>query len=69
MHVVFIRNVLKEGDVICAEVRNVQSVASGGGTDGGGSGSASSGVALLHARSVKCGKLENGCWVHVYHLG
>ena len=28
-------------------------------------GGASSGVVVLHARSVKCGKLENGCWVHV----
>ena len=42
-------NVLKEGDVICAEVRNVQSISSGG-TGRGGGGSASSGVVLLHAR-------------------
>jgi exosome complex component RRP4 len=57
------RTILKEGDVICAEVRNVQSVQ--GGRGGLGGISASGGVIILHARSVKCGKLENGCWVHV----
>ena len=36
-----------------------------GGRGGLGGVSASGGVIILHARSVKCGKLENGCWVHV----
>lgn len=48
------REVLKEGDVISAEVRMVQ----GQGVGGGGN-------IVLHARSVRCGKLENGCFVMV----
>jgi len=46
------RGVLGEGDLVSAEVR-------GGG--GGGSG----GRVTLHARSMRCGKLENGCVVFV----
>jgi RNA-binding protein Rrp4 and related proteins (contain S1 domain and KH domain) len=47
------REVLKEGDVISAEVRMVQGQGVGGGN------------IVLHARSVRCGKLENGCFVMV----
>jgi exosome complex component RRP4 len=47
------REVLAEGDVISAEVRMVQGQGVGGGN------------IVLHARSVRCGKLENGCFVMV----
>lgn len=47
------RQVLKEGDVISAEVRTVHSA------------SGTIGNVVLHARSVRCGKLENGCFVMV----
>jgi exosome complex component RRP4 len=47
------REVLKEGDIISAEVRMVQGQGVGGGN------------IVLHARSVRCGKLENGCFVMV----
>lgn len=47
------REVLQEGDVISAEVRMVQGQGVGGGN------------VVLHARSVRCGKLENGCFVQV----
>lgn len=47
------REVLKEGDIISAEVRMVQGQGIGGGN------------VVLHARSVRCGKLENGCFVMV----
>lgn len=47
------REVLAEGDVISAEVRMVQGQGVGGGN------------VVLHARSVRCGKLENGCFVMV----
>lgn len=47
------RQVLKEGDVISAEVRTVHST------------SGTIGNVVLHARSVRCGKLENGCFVMV----
>ena len=47
------REVLAEGDVISAEVRMVQGSGVGGGN------------VVLHARSVRCGKLENGCHVMV----
>lgn len=47
------RQVLKEGDVISAEVRTVHS------------GSGTIGNVVLHARSVRCGKLENGSFVMV----
>lgn len=50
------RAVLKEGDLVSAEVRGV-----GRGGGAGGSG----GRITLHARSVRCGKLENGCVVFV----
>lgn len=49
------REVLSEGDIISAEVRMVQGQSSG---VGGGN-------VVLHARSVRCGKLENGCFVMV----
>ncbi len=49
------REVLSEGDIISAEVRMVQGQSSG---LGGGN-------VVLHARSVRCGKLENGCFVMV----
>jgi exosome complex component RRP4 len=47
------RQLLKEGDVISAEVRTVHSA------------SGTIGNVVLHARSVRCGKLENGCFVMV----
>ena len=47
------REVLAEGDVISAEVRTVNGHGVGGGN------------IVLHARSVRCGKLENGCYVMV----
>eukprot|EP00979_Chaetoceros_neogracilis_P013644 scaffold3973_cov233-Chaetoceros_neogracile.AAC.4 len=47
------RSLLKEGDIISAEVRMVQGAGLGGGN------------IVLHARSVRCGKLENGCFVMV----
>lgn len=49
------REVLREGDLISAEVRTVQ----------GSTGVAGGGNAVLHARSVRCGKLQNGCFVMV----
>jgi len=49
------RTVLSEGDLISAEVREVKSGGSGIGM----------GNVVLHARSVRCGKLENGCFVMV----
>uniref|UniRef100_A0A7S3PVN4 Ribosomal RNA-processing protein 4 n=1 Tax=Chaetoceros debilis TaxID=122233 RepID=A0A7S3PVN4_9STRA len=49
------REVLKEGDLISAEVRMVQ----------GQSGVGGGGNVVLHARSVRCGRLENGCFVMV----
>lgn len=58
------RTVLSEGDLISTEVRSVQSGSSGGG-GGGGSGASAIGNVILHARSVRCGKLENGCFVMV----
>jgi exosome complex component RRP4 len=47
------RKLLKEGDVISAEVRTVHSA------------SGTIGNVVLHARSIRCGKLENGCFVMV----
>ena len=47
------RQLLKEGDVISAEVRTVHSA------------SGTIGNVVLHARSIRCGKLENGCFVMV----
>ena len=57
------RNVLQEGDLISAEVRGVQGGGSGG--SGGIGGASTVGNVMLHARSVRCGKLENGCFVMV----
>ena len=47
------REVLAEGDIVSAEVRMVNGQGVGGGN------------IILHARSVRCGKLENGCFVMV----
>ena len=72
------RNILVEGDLISAEVRSVQnySSTSSSATSSGSSGTNNNNVAstsgasaignvILHARSVRCGKLENGCFVMV----
>ena len=73
------RTVLAEGDLISAEVRAVQSNTSSAGGSGGTAGTPGTGVGLgagisgasaignviLHARSVRCGKLQNGCFVMV----
>lgn len=74
------RSVLQEGDLISAEIRSVQSHSSSGGSSassmmggsgsairasGGGGGAGMIGNVILHARSVRCGKLENGCFVMV----
>mmetsp|Transcript_8244 Transcript_8244/g.12492 ORF Transcript_8244/g.12492 Transcript_8244/m.12492 type:complete len:349 (+) Transcript_8244:160-1206(+) len=49
------REVLAEGDLISSEVRMVQG--QGGGVGGE--------KIVLHARSIRCGKLSNGCFVMV----
>jgi len=66
------RSFLKEGDLISAEIQKVSygssmsatatNAAGVVGMIGGGSGSE---TIMLHTRSMKYGKLENGCCVHV----
>ena len=68
------RSWLKEGDLISAEIQKVSYASSGNmssaatnaagvvGIIGGGSGSE---TIMLHSRSMRYGKLENGCCVHV----
>jgi len=55
---------LKEGDLVSAEVHKVTQSSGGGGDASGGSGG-TGGTVMLHTRSARFGKLENGCVIEV----